>query len=103
VGGLAAGANYSVSKAGVNCLTKSIARVLGPGAITVNTINPGPVESPMVDAWPPGQRDIQEKNIPLGRLGQPEDIANAVVFLASDAASYIHGAHLDVNGGLFMD
>jgi 3-oxoacyl-[acyl-carrier protein] reductase len=103
VGGLAAGANYSVSKAGVICLTKSIARALGNSGVTVNTINPGPVESPMVDAWPPGQRETQLARIPLGRLGRPEDIANAVVFLASDAASYIHGTHLDINGGLHMD
>ncbi len=103
VGGLAAGANYAVSKAGVNCLTKSMARALGNCGVTVNTINPGPVESPMVDAWPPGQREEQLAKIPLGRLAQPEDIAGAVVFLASDAAAYIHGAHLDVNGGLHMD
>jgi len=103
VGGLVAGSNYSVSKAGVNCLTKDIARTLGNSGVTVNTINPGPVESPMVEAFPPGQREIQLAKIPLGRLGQPEDIANAVVFLASDAASYIHGAHLDINGGLHMD
>jgi len=103
VGGLAAGANYSVSKAGVSCLTKSMARAAGSSGITINTINPGPVESPMVEAWPPGQREVQLERIPLGRLGRPEDIAGAVVFLASDAASYIHGAHLDVNGGLHMD
>jgi len=103
VGGLAAGVNYSVSKAGVICLTKSIARALGNSGVTVNTINPGPVESPMVDAWPEGQREVQMQRIPLGRLGRPDDIAGAVVFLASDAASYIHGAHLDINGGLHMD
>lgn len=103
VGGLAAGANYAVSKAGVICLTKALARALGSSGITVNTINPGPVDSPMVDAWPPGRREEQLARIPLGRLGQPEDIASAVVFLASDGASYIHGAHLDINGGLNMD
>ncbi len=103
VGGLAAGANYSVSKAGVSCLTKSMARVAGSAGVTVNTINPGPVESPMVEAWPPSQRETQLERIPLGRLGRPEDIAGAVVFLASDAAAYIHGAHLDINGGLHMD
>lgn len=103
VGGLAAGANYSVSKAGVNCLTKSIARALGNCGVTVNTINPGPVDSPMVDSWPRGQREAQLEKIPLGRLARPEDVAAAVVFLASEAAAYIHGAHLDVNGGLYMD
>jgi 3-oxoacyl-[acyl-carrier protein] reductase len=102
VGGLAAGANYAVSKAGVICLTKSLARALAGTGITVNTINPGPVESPMVDAWPPGKKEEQLARIPLGRLGQPEDIAGAVVFLASDAASYIHGAQIDINGGLDM-
>jgi 3-oxoacyl-[acyl-carrier protein] reductase len=102
VGGLAAGANYSVSKAGVICLTKSLARALAGTGVTVNTINPGPVDSPMVDAWPPGKKEEQLARIPLGRLGQPEDIAGAVVFLASDAASYIHGAQIDINGGLDM-
>src|SRR5436305_1031642 len=82
-GGLAAGANYSVSKAGVNCLTKSLARALGSSGVTVNTINPGPVEGSMVDDWPAGQREEQQKRIPLGRLGRPADIAAAVVFLAS--------------------
>jgi NAD(P)-dependent dehydrogenase (short-subunit alcohol dehydrogenase family) len=71
--------------------------------VTVNTINPGPVESGMVNDWPEGQREGQQKRIPLGRLGQPADIAAAVVFLASSGASYIHGAHLDINGGLDMD
>jgi len=103
VGGLAAGANYSVSKAGVACLTKSVARALGNCGVTVNTINPGPVDSPMVDAWPPGQRETQLGRIPLARLGRPEDIAYAVVFLASEGAGYIHGTHLDINGGLHMD
>ena len=84
------------------CLTKALARALGNSGVTVNTINPGPVESPMFDAWPPGQREVQLARIPLGRLGRPEDIAGAVLFLASDAASYIHGAQLDVNGGLHM-
>lgn len=103
VGGLAAGADYSASKAAINCLTKSIARALGASGVTVNTINPGPVESPMVEAWPPGQREAQIGRVPLGRFGRPEEIAAAVVFLASDAASFVHGTHLDINGGLHMD
>jgi 3-oxoacyl-[acyl-carrier protein] reductase len=103
VGGLAAGANYAVSKAGVNCLTKSLARALGGSGVTVNTINPGPVEGTMLDAWPAGQREAQLQRIPLGRFGRTADIAAAVVFLASAGASYIHGAHLDINGGLDMD
>ncbi len=103
VGGFAAGADYSVSKAGVICLTKSLARALAGSGVTVNTINPGPVEGPMVDAWPPGQREIQLERMPVGRFGRPEEIAAAVVFLASDLAGYIHGAHLDINGGLLMD
>ena len=99
VGGLAAGANYSVSKAGVACLTKSVARALGNCGVTVNTINPGPVDSPMVDAWPPGQREIQLERIPLARLGRPEDIANAVVFLASDASALVTGSAVMADGG----
>ncbi len=103
VGGFASGINYSVSKAGVMCMTKSLARALGGSGVTVNTINPGPIEGSMVAAWPPGQREIQLERMPVGRFGQPEEIAATAVFLASRHAGYIHGAHIDVNGGLLMD
>jgi NAD(P)-dependent dehydrogenase (short-subunit alcohol dehydrogenase family) len=86
----------------VICLTKALARALAGSGVTVTTINPGPVEGPMVEAWPPGQRQIQLERTPVGRFGRPEEIA-AAVFLASKHAGYIHGTHLDVNGGLPMD
>jgi 3-oxoacyl-[acyl-carrier protein] reductase len=102
-GGLAAGAAYAASKAGVVALTKSIARFAGPHGVTVNCVNPGIIDTPMTVAWP---ADVRERNVratPLGRTGRPEEVASVVVMLASDAASFVHGAHVDVNGGLLMD
>jgi len=103
VGGLVAGADYSVSKAGVIGLTKSLARAVAKCGVRVNTISPGPCESPMTAKWPPKRKAEFEKTVPLGRLGRPEDVANTALFLCSDLASYIHGARIDVNGGLHMD
>jgi 3-oxoacyl-[acyl-carrier protein] reductase len=102
-GGLAAGAAYAASKAGVVALTKSIARFAGPHGVTANCVNPGIIDTPMTVAWP---ADVRERNVratPLGRTGRPEEVASVVVMLASDAASFVHGAHVDVNGGLLMD
>lgn len=103
VGGLAAGAAYAASKAGVAALTKSIARFAGPHGVTANCVNPGIIETPMIAAWP---ADVRERTVgatPLGRTGLPEEVAAMVVVLASDAASFVNGAHVDVNGGLHMD
>ena len=102
-GGLAAGASYAASKAGVAALTKSIARFAGPHGITANCVNPGLIDTPMIAAWPADIRDRVVAQTPLGRLGRPEEVAAVVVMLASDGASFVHGAHIDVNGGLFMD
>jgi 3-oxoacyl-[acyl-carrier protein] reductase len=101
-GGLAAGAGYAASKAGVAALTKSIARFAGPHGITANCVNPGIIDTPMIAGWP---SDVLERTIaqtPLGRIGKPEEVAAVVVMLASDGAAFVHGAHVDVNGGLFM-
>jgi 3-oxoacyl-[acyl-carrier protein] reductase len=103
VGGLAAGAAYAASKAGVVALTKSIARFAGPSGITANCVNPGIIATPMTDEWPP---EVRERNVtatPLGRMGTAEEVASVVVWLASGASSFVHGAHVDVNGGLHMD
>ena len=102
-GGLAAGASYAASKAGVAALTKSIARFAGPHGITANCINPGIIDTPMIAAWPPEVRKQTVALTPLGRVGTPEEVAAVVVMLASTGASFVHGAHIDVNGGLFMD
>jgi len=102
-GGLAAGASYVASKAGVAALTKSIARFAGPHGITANCINPGIIDTPMIAGWPPEVLDRTLAQTPLGRPGTPEEVAAVVVMLASAGASYVHGAHIDVNGGLFMD
>ena len=102
-GGLAAGASYAASKAGVAALTKSIARFAGPHGITANCVNPGLIDTPMLEAWPPEALERTVSQTPLGRLGTPEEVAAIVVMLASDGASFVHGAHIDVNGGLFMD
>jgi 3-oxoacyl-[acyl-carrier protein] reductase len=101
LGGIAAGAHYVASKAGVIGLTKVLARELGPYGVRVNCIAPGRIETPMLAAV---SIDPQwaEKNVPLRRMGMPEDVADAVVFLASQRAQYFHGATLDINGGWVM-
>ena len=90
---------YAASKAGVVALTRDLAYEVGRHGIRVNAIAPGPIETPMTGFISDEQRKTMAKSIPVGRMGQPEDIGNAVVFLASDAASFITGATLPVSGG----
>ena len=100
--GKAGAAHYAASKGGLLSLTKSLAREVARFDITVNAICPGIVETPLVEALPAHVREEMVAQIPLGRTGRPEEIADAVVFLASPAASYITGAMLAVDGGLVM-
>jgi 3-oxoacyl-[acyl-carrier protein] reductase len=95
--------NYSAAKAGIAGLTRSLAREIGSRAITVNCVAPGFIDTDMTRALPQAQRDQLLGQIPLGRLGRPEDVAAAVLFLASAGASYITGATLHVNGGMYMN
>ena len=97
VGGIVASAPYSASKAGVMCLTKSFARVLGEYGITVNSIAPGIAATEMAKNHPDMTNDI-----PLGRVADPSEVANVILFLASEEGQYITGATLDVNGGIRM-
>jgi len=94
--------NYAASKAGVIGMTKSMARELGKKNILVNAIAPGFIQTEMTDKIPEDIKKEMMKNIPLQRLGQPSDIADAVEFLISDKASYITGQVLSVNGGYYM-
>jgi 3-oxoacyl-[acyl-carrier protein] reductase len=93
-------ANYSASKAGIIGLTKSTAKEVGSRGITCNAIAPGWIRTQMTEGLPDEMRDTVVKQVPLARLGEPEDIAGPVVFLCSDAASYITGQVLVVDGGL---
>jgi 3-oxoacyl-[acyl-carrier protein] reductase len=102
-GGTLAGAHYSVSKAGVICLAKQLARELGPHGITVNAIAPGRIDTPMIQIASAEENEAFRLRTPLGRLGTPADVANATLFLASDEASFITGEIVDVNGGLLID
>lgn len=102
-GGLAAGPSYVASKAGVMGLTRSLAHAAGPLGITVNCVNPGVIESPMTKAMTPETRRVTAERTPLGRNGRPEEVAAVIVFLASEGAAFVNGAHLSVNGGLLMD
>ena len=96
--GQAAGCSYPASKFAVNGLTKSLARELGKDNIRVNAVLPGVTRTDMVAALPPEMVARVSATIPLGRVGEPEEVANAFVFLASDKASYITGAILSVDG-----
>jgi 3-oxoacyl-[acyl-carrier protein] reductase len=100
--GQAGQANYSASKAGLIGLTMAIARELGSRNITCNAVAPGFIETPMTDVLSDEFKQNAAKQIPLGRVGTPADVANAVAFLASDEASYITGHVLNVNGGMLM-
>lgn len=95
-------ANYAAAKAGIIGFTKSLAREVGSRNITVNAIAPGAIDTDMTRALPDAQRDALIGTIPLQRLGEPQDIANAVAFLASPEAAYITGETLHVNGGMYM-
>ena len=103
VGGIATGANYSVSKAGVICFTKALARELAPYGVTVNAVAPGVIETDMTRGITQGDFTNYLKTIPLGTIGSAEDVSHAVAFLVSDEARYITGEILDVNGGMLMD
>jgi 3-oxoacyl-[acyl-carrier protein] reductase len=100
--GNAGQSNYAAAKAGIIGFTRSLARELASRQITVNAIAPGFIETDMTAALDGEQTEALSRQIPLGRLGQPADIAAAAVFLASDAAAYMTGQTLNVNGGLHM-
>ena len=95
--------NYAAAKAGVGGFTRALAREVGSRNITVNCVAPGFIDTDMTRALSEAQRSGLLQQIPLGRLGAVEDIADAVLFLASDAASYITGCTLHVNGGMHME
>jgi 3-oxoacyl-[acyl-carrier protein] reductase len=95
-------ANYAAAKAGLAGMTKALAQEVGARGITVNLVAPGFVQTAMTDALSESQREKLAGTIPLGRLGQPADIAAAVVYLASDEAGWVTGATLHVNGGMAM-
>ncbi|MBB6636635.1 3-oxoacyl-[acyl-carrier-protein] reductase [Cohnella thailandensis] len=100
--GNAGQANYVAAKAGVIGLTKSAARELASRGITVNAVAPGYIETDMTGKLPQEVREGILSQVPLGRMGKPEDIASAVVYLASDAASYMTGQTIHIDGGMYM-
>jgi 3-oxoacyl-[acyl-carrier protein] reductase len=94
--------NYAASKAGIEGFTRSLAREVGSRGITVNAVAPGFIETDMTHQLPEAQRKSLEENIPLQKMGQPEDVARAVLFLVSESGRYITGETLHVNGGMYM-
>jgi 3-oxoacyl-[acyl-carrier protein] reductase len=101
--GNAGQANYAAAKAGIVGFSKSLAREVGSRNITVNCVAPGFIETDMTRSLAPEQVKKLVENVPLGRLGRVEDVAQAVLYLCSPAASYVTGATLHVNGGMYMD
>jgi len=94
--------NYAAAKAGIMGFSKSLAREIGSKNVTVNTIAPGFIDTDMTRALPEEQREDLKQQIPLKRLGSPEDIAKTVTFLASEGGRYITGQTINVNGGMYM-
>lgn len=94
--------NYSAAKAGLFGFSKSLAQEVGSRGITVNAVAPGFIDTDMTRELPESQKEVLLGSIPLGRLGQPEEIAAVVAFLASDAAAYVTGETIHVNGGMYM-
>lgn len=103
MGDITSAPGYGPSKAGIDALTKTLARQLAPYGINVNGVAPHAIETEMSAQWSDEKRREIIASIPLGRLGKPEDVAEAVLFLVSDEASFITGEILDVNGGALMD
>ena len=101
-GGIAVGAHYAASKAGLVALTKAVARIGAARGITANAVAPGVIDTAMTQAAGPQQVVNYLQSIPLGKMGEPDDVAEAVAFLCSEAAGYITGSTLDVNGGMLM-
>ena len=93
--------NYAASKAGLIGMAKALAREVASRGITVNVVAPGLIDTDMTRALADGAADSWKTQIPLGRLGTPEDVANTVCFLASDEAAYITGQVIAVNGGMY--
>jgi 3-oxoacyl-[acyl-carrier protein] reductase len=102
-GGRTATSAYAASKAAVVTLVKSVARELGGSGIAINSICPGPTNTPMHAGLTQEARQKAAATLPLGRFAEPQEIANAVLFLASDAASYVYGESFNVDGGVLME
>jgi len=102
MGGVTIGAHYAASKAGLIGLSKSLAQLLAADGVTVNCVAPGTTETALTISWSEAARDAVREKIPLGRFAQPDEIAEAVCFLATDRAAFITGTTIDVNGGLYL-
>ena len=94
--------NYAAAKAGLEGFSRALAREVGSRSITVNSVAPGFIDTDMTRELPEAQREALQAQIPLGRLGQAQEIASVVAFLASDGAAYVTGATIPVNGGMYM-
>lgn len=103
VGGINVGAHYSASKAGIICLTKSFAKEGASYGITVNAVAPGVIDTDITTSLPKKEIESYCKSIPLRRIGEQEEVAELVLFLASNSANYITGETIDINGGMLMD
>jgi 3-oxoacyl-[acyl-carrier protein] reductase len=100
--GNAGQSNYAATKAGVAGFARALGKEVGSRNITVNTVSPGFIQTDMTDELSDEQKALMLSTVPLGRLGQPEEIAAVVKFLADDAAAYITGENIHVNGGMYM-